>query len=320
MNRRTFLYQTAAFPVSSLAVAALAAAHASESTSIDVPVFHAMRKFAELPVGRIAYIERGRGPAALFLHGLPLNGYQWRGALERLSQYRRCIAPDFMGLGYTEVPEGTDQRPEAQVAMLAALLDQLGETRIDLVANDSGGAAAQLFVARHPDRVRTLILTNCDSGIDSPPQVIVPGIADAHAGIAADKDIGGFLRDREKARSLDGLGIAYTHPAFLTDELLDVYLTPLLQSPLRKQQFNQMMIALESNFLLPLEPELKKFSSPVLILWGTGDTVFKAATPDYLNRLFPNSRGIHRIDGVRLFWPEELPDILAHEARKLWQV
>ena len=81
-----------------------------------------------------------------------------------------------------------------------------------------------------------------------------------------------------------------------------------------------MMIALESNFLLPLEPELKKFSSPVLILWGTGDTVFKAATPDYLNRLFPNSRGIHRIKGARLFWPEEIPDILAHEARELWQV
>jgi len=315
MNRRHFLCQAVAFPA-----AALAVARAPDSTSIDVHAFHAMRKFAALPSGRIAYIERGRGPAALFLHGLPLHSYQWRGALERLSAHRRCIAPDFMGLGYTEVPEGTDLRPEAQVAMLSALLDKLGETRIDLVANDSGGAVAQLFAVRHPDRVRTLILTNCDTGIDSPPQVIVPGIADAHAGIAADKDIGGFLRDRDKARSLDGLGIAYTHPAFLTDELLDVYLTPLLQSPLRKQQFNQLMIALENNFLLPLEPELKKLASPVRILWGTGDTVFKATSPDYLNRLFPHSRGIRQIEGARLFWPEEFPDILAEEARQLWHV
>lgn len=52
---------------------------------IDVPAFHASRRFAKTHFGRIAYIERGAGPVALFMHGLPLNGYQWRGALERLS-------------------------------------------------------------------------------------------------------------------------------------------------------------------------------------------------------------------------------------------
>src|ERR1700751_1686196 len=73
-----------------------------DGAAIDVKEFHRMRRFADLPMGRIAYVERGRGPVALFLHGFPLNGYQWRGALERLSKYRRCIAADFMGLGYTE--------------------------------------------------------------------------------------------------------------------------------------------------------------------------------------------------------------------------
>ena len=39
--------------------------------------FHTSRKFAETPFGRIAYVERGSGPVALFIHGLPLNGFQW---------------------------------------------------------------------------------------------------------------------------------------------------------------------------------------------------------------------------------------------------
>jgi haloalkane dehalogenase len=39
-----------------------------------------------------------------------------------------------------------------------------------------------------------------------------------------------------------------------------------------------------------------------------------------LNRLFPNSRGVRRIEGARLFWPEEFPDIVAEEARQLWGV
>src|SRR5688572_7413848 len=111
--------------------------------AIDVGTFHAMRRFAQTRFGRIAYIERGEGSAALFIHGLPLNGYQWRGALERLAAVRRCIAPDFMGLGYSEIPEGQDLSPGSQVEMLAELLDHLQLPAIDLVANDSGGAIAQ---------------------------------------------------------------------------------------------------------------------------------------------------------------------------------
>ena len=74
---------------------------APTNTTIDVKEFHRMRRFANLPISRVAYIERGKGQAALFLHGYPLNGYQWRGALDRLQNHRRCIAPDMMALGYT---------------------------------------------------------------------------------------------------------------------------------------------------------------------------------------------------------------------------
>jgi hypothetical protein len=82
---------------------------------------------AKTPFGDIAYVERGVGRAALFLHGFPLNGFQWRGALPRLSPYRRCIAPDFMALGYhRKSPTDKALRPIAQVAMLVSLLDSLG--------------------------------------------------------------------------------------------------------------------------------------------------------------------------------------------------
>src|SRR5512139_1633238 len=141
---------------------------AGAARPIDAAGFHRSRRFARTRFGRIAYIERGSGDTALFLHGFPLNGFQWRGAIDRLSGTRRCLAPDFMGLGYTEV-ETDDVGPDAQLAMLLELLDSLDIRAVDLVASDSGGAVAQLLVARHPERVRTLLLTNCDAEIDSPP-------------------------------------------------------------------------------------------------------------------------------------------------------
>jgi haloalkane dehalogenase len=61
------------------------------------------RRFAGTAFGRIAHIDRGKGPAVLFLHGFPLSSFQWRGAIDRLSAHRRCLAPDSMGLGHTEV-------------------------------------------------------------------------------------------------------------------------------------------------------------------------------------------------------------------------
>ncbi|MGE0452479.1 MAG: alpha/beta fold hydrolase [Vicinamibacteria bacterium] len=289
------------------------------SGPIDVATFHASRRFARTAFGRIAYVERGAGPAALFLHGLPLNGFQWRGAVERLAPYRRCIAPDSMGLGYGEIPEGQALAPEAQVEMLAALLDALSVPAVDLVGSDSGGAVAQLFVARLPDRVRSLLLTNCDAHEDSPPPALLPVIAASRAGTFADEVLAPQLRDKASSRLSTGLaGCCYTDPARLTPEAIDCYLAPLLSSPLRKAQLHAYCVALERNPLLAIEPALKRCQAPLRVVWGTGDTIFAASSPDWLDRTFPRSRGIRRVDGANLFFPEEFPDVIAEEARRLW--
>jgi haloalkane dehalogenase len=98
------------------------------------------------------------------------------------------------------------------------------------------------------------------------------------------------------------------------------YLGAFAQSPLRMKQFEQFAIALEKNVLLEIEPALQRFESPVRILWGTGDTIFSADSPQWLSHTFPKSRGVRRVEGAKLFWPEEFPDLIAHEARSLWGV
>src|SRR5271165_2308064 len=95
------------------------AAVARGPEQIGVAWYRRARKYSDLPVGRVAFVERGRGRAALFLHGFPLNGYQRRGALARLHLYRRCIAPDMLGLGYTQARSGQTISPDTQTEMLA---------------------------------------------------------------------------------------------------------------------------------------------------------------------------------------------------------
>jgi pimeloyl-ACP methyl ester carboxylesterase len=317
MKRRNFI----ALPAAAFVTAALAHAPkpAAMAPSGEVARFHARRKFATTRYGRIAYMEQGKGPAALFLHGFPLNSFQWRGALERLSPWRRCIAPDFLALGYTEVAEGQDVGPDAQVAMLIALLDQLGAATVDLVANDSGGAVAQLLLVRHPQRVRSLLLTNCDSEIDCPPAALGPVIEMAHAGTFADNWLGAWVRDKALARSAQGLGgLCYADPQHPDDATIDCYLAPLVASQRRKDLVHAYALALERNVLAGVAAGLRITRIPVRILWGAADTIFAAHGAAYLDRAFGNSKGVRMIEGSKLFWPEERPDIIAAEARTLW--
>lgn len=58
----------------------------------------------------------------------------------------------------------------------------------------------------------------------------------------------------------------------------------------------------------------------VRIVWGMADTIFTPAGPELLHRTFPGSRGVRPIPGAKLFFPEELPDVIAEEARALWGV
>lgn len=323
MNRRHFL-QTAG---SGLLLAGLAACAPRQSArpaaaipDMDANTFRAERRYLDLPQGRIAYVERGSGPAALFLHGFPLNSFQWRGVLPRLAAYRRCIAPDSLGLGYTEVAAGQSVTPAAQVDMLIALLDRLGVDAADVIASDSGGAVAQLLAIAHPGRVRSLLFTNCDVEIDSPPPAVVPVIEAARAGRFADDTFRPQLADKDYARSAEGIGgLCYTWPEKLQDETIDYYFQPLVASPQRSALTNAYAIGLSPNPLAGVEAALRRCRIPARILWGTGDTIFSPACPDYLDRLLPLSQGIRRIEGARLFFPEEFPQLVAEEARRLWQ-
>ena len=88
---------------------------------------------------------------------------------------------------------------------------------------------------------------------------------------------------------------------------------------MRKAQVNAYVLGLEHNPLLGVEPSLRQATMPVRILWGTGDAIFSPESPDWLDHAFPHSRGVRRIEGAKVFFPEEQPDLLAQEARALWE-
>lgn len=328
MNRRNFLLGGAGLiAAGSLGALVHAAARGVGAGGIEsvagldlsAAEFHASRKFARTAFGDIAYVERGEGAVALFLHGFPLNGFQWRGALPRLAPYRRCIAPDWLGLGYTRVADGQAVDPHAQAAMILALMDKLGIASADLIANDSGGAIAQLLLTRHPERVRTVLLTNCDTEFDNPPPKLVPVIELSKQGRFVDEWLAPWWQDKASARSPQGFGgMCYADPAHPDDDAIDMYFGPLLSTQRRKALTHAYAMGLERNVLEGIGARLRDSRAPARVLWGMADDIFDPAQAQPLADAFGQSRGLRKLDGYKLFWPEERPDVIAEEAQRLW--
>jgi hypothetical protein len=138
-------------------------------------------------------------------------------------------------------------------------------------------------------------------------------------GVSVDEWLARWLEDRRLARSADGIGgMCYTNPAHPTDEAIESYFRPLVSSARRKALVHAYPVALEPNPLEGIESTLGRCVVSTRIVWGMRDTIFSAATPDYLDRVFGNSRGVRRLLDQKLFWPEELPGVVAEEAHRLW--
>jgi pimeloyl-ACP methyl ester carboxylesterase len=290
---------------------------------MDITTFHASRRYAVVRSGRIAFFEKGEGPAALFVHGVPLNGYHWRNIIERVQHRRRCIAIDLMALGYTEISPVQDVTFTAQAQMLAEVVDALGIEKIDLVANDSGGAIAQIFAAHHPERLTSLVLTNCDVHDGWPPPQVLPIMEHARKGTLAPifqsmLDRPDLARERYARGESVPLFRSYADPTILTDEVIRLYLQPLLSSQQRIDAFQRYWLGFDNTHTLAIHSALKALHIPTLIVWGLKDIFFDKTWAYWLKDTIPGARRVIEIADGRLFFPEDRPDTLAGPMLRFW--
>jgi pimeloyl-ACP methyl ester carboxylesterase len=224
-----------------------------------------------------------------------------------------------MGMGFTQTPEGQPISPITQADMLATLLDSLKVDAVDLVANDSGGLVSQLFLAKYPQRVRSLLLTNCDVDENSPPPQFVPFIEVAKKGAFVDQFLVPQLNDKALARSAKGVGgLAYTYPEKLEDETIEMYFRPLAESPLKKAQVSEYAVSMGTNLLVAVREDLKRWKGPARMVWGLKDALFGVQWAEWLDKTLSGSRGVRRLEDANLFFPEEMPEVIAEEAANLW--
>lgn len=107
----------------------------------------------------INYVEGGKGPTLVLLHGYPESWFEWHSVMPELAKRYHVVAPSLRGAGKSDAPvSGYDKKTMA--ADIHALMQKIGGgEHIYLVGHDIGTMVAYAYAAAHPTEVRKLVLS-----------------------------------------------------------------------------------------------------------------------------------------------------------------
>ncbi|BDG10558.1 alpha/beta fold hydrolase [Anaeromyxobacter paludicola] len=108
---------------------------------------------------QLAYLLEGEGPTLLLVHGIAGTSATWLEAMKRLASRHRVLAPDLLGHGASDKPEG-DYSLGAHAAMLRDLLGSLGIPRVTVAGHSLGGGIAMQLAYQHPEICQAMILVS----------------------------------------------------------------------------------------------------------------------------------------------------------------
>jgi 3-oxoadipate enol-lactonase len=116
----------------------------------------------------LTFDDVGPGPVVVLIHGFPLDRSMWSHQRSSVGSIYRVILPDLRGHGASAAPDGIYTVDEMADDVLE-LLDALQITEPVVVGGLSmGGYVALSIAARHPDRLKALMLMNTRASADLP--------------------------------------------------------------------------------------------------------------------------------------------------------
>ena len=224
----------------------------------------------EIEGERIYFESLGEGEPVVLCHGLGGNHASWWRVAPRLGLRHRVVTWDQRGFGNSTRRSGR-YGPEAAVGDLLGLLDYLALGRVHLVGQSMGGWVAMGFALAHPDRLRSLVLTDTLAG------VLTPEIAEAQRATAGPR-----ARPPDEAGRHPALGEEFLHSepelSFLYQEI----------SSMGDKPPDDEVLAMLATMRAPLD-QVKALHLPVLLVVGEADRLCPPAAMAEIAACIPGS-------------------------------
>ena len=219
-------------------------------------------------VDKFKFIEEGEGEPLILLHGLFGALSNFNELITYFRQYNKVVVPMLPLLDLDLL--------HTSVGGLEKFVHKFIETRdyknIHLLGNSLGGHVAILHILKHPERIKSLILTGSSGLFEN-------GMGDTYP------KRGDYEYMKKKAE------LTFYDPATATKEIVD----EVYETVNNRLKAIKIIALAKSAIRNNLGEELNQIKQPTLLIWGNNDTVTPPFVGREFQRLIPNSE-LHFID------------------------
>lgn len=219
-------------------------------------------------IDKFRYIEEGQGEPLMLLHGLfgALSNFQ--DLIEHFRKTNKVIVP-MLPLFDLDIFHTTVGGLQKHVYRFIETLDYRD---IHLLGNSLGGHIALVHTLKHPERIKSLILTGSSGLFESAMGDTYPKRGDYE-----------YIKKKTE--------VTFYDPAMATKELVD----EVFEITNNRIKVIKIIALAKSAIRNNLGEELNQIKQPTLLIWGNNDSVTPPFVAHEFNKLIPNSE-LHFID------------------------
>jgi len=242
---------------------------------------------------KFRFIEEGVGEPLLLLHGLFGALSNFTGQIEKFRHTHKVIVPllPLLDLDLLHTTVGGLEK------FLHRFIEHKDYKDINLLGNSLGGHVGLMYVLRHPERIRSLILTGSSGLFEN-------GMGDTYP------KRGDYEYIRKKTE------LTFYDPKMASKELVD----ELFETVNVRIKAVKIIALAKSAIRNNLGEEVSQIKQPTLLVWGKNDAITPPFVGEEFHKLIPNSE-LHFIDkcghAPMMERPEEFNTILFNFLLKL---
>jgi pimeloyl-ACP methyl ester carboxylesterase len=217
---------------------------------------------------KFKFVEEGAGEPLLLLHGLFGALSNFKDLVEHFRHQYKVIVP-LLPLFDLDIFHTTVGGLEKYVQRF---IEARGYDQIHLLGNSLGGHVGLLHVLKHPERIKSLILTGSSGLFEN-------GMGDSYP------KRGDYEYIRKKTE------LTFYDPSMATKELVD----EVFEITNNRLKVIKIIALAKSAIRNNLGDEISQIRQPTLLIWGNNDTITPPFVAKEFNKLIPNSE-LHFVD------------------------
>ena len=278
--------------------------------------------YLSTPMGAMHYVDEGEGHPILAMHGNPTWSFLYRKFITELSGDYRVVVPDHIGFGLSDKPEDVEQYTiEAHIQNIEYLMEKLDLNNVTLIVQDWGGPIGLGAAARHPKRIKAIVVLNSfgfyplsdqhdPENVKLPPPLVM--MRTKFPGAMMVRNMGMFERMAmptavARGDRLKAVKKAYTGVFQSSKDRAGVLAFPRL-IPTRTQHPSAKILINETG------PYLENFKGPAHIFWGMEDPFFPVEALETWQKKLPQA-GVTQLAEAKHYIQEDAYEDILPELR-----